>query len=189
MKSRYILLLLPVVCLLIFACTTNDNDIDPIRSEDPVTGTINGSIEHNGMDRSYILYVPESYDGTKAVPLVLNFHGYTSNAKDQMNYGDFRPLADKEGFIVVHPQGTLLDGKTHWNVGGWTLASKVDDVAFTEALLDHLSSEYKIDAKRVYSTGMSNGGYMSFLLACQLSNRIAAVASVTGSMTPQIFSS
>jgi len=149
--------------------------------------TINASITHDGMQRDYILYVPANYSAEKAVPLVLNFHGYTSNAKDQMGYGDFRPIADTAGFIIVAPQGTLLEGRTHWNVGGWTLASKVDDVGFTTALIDSLSAAYNIDQNRIYSTGMSNGGYMSYLLACQLSDKIAAVASVTGSMTPQIY--
>jgi len=151
--------------------------------------TIHESIVHDGEERTYILYVPANYTGESEVPLVFNFHGYTSNAKQQMGYGDFRPIADTAGFILVHPQGTLLKGKTHWNVGGWTLASKTDDVGFTSALLDSLVAEYKIDRSRVYATGMSNGGYMSFLLACQLSDKIAAVASVTGSMTPQTFNS
>ncbi|GAB5517917.1 MAG: PHB depolymerase family esterase [Rhodothermales bacterium] len=157
----------------------------PADVADVPTGTISATLEHDGQARDYILYVPASYTGEAEVPLVLNFHGYTSSAEDQMEYGDFRPIADTAGFIVVHPQGTLLDGKTHWNVGGWTLASTVDDVAFTSALIDAIAAEYAIDLDRVYSTGMSNGGYMSFLLACQLSDQIAAVASVTGSMTPQ----
>lgn len=150
--------------------------------------TITASITHDGLDRSYILYVPASYSAETEVPLIFNFHGYTSNATDQMWYGDFRPIADTAGFIVVHPQGTLLDGKTHWNVGGWTTASTIDDVGFTVALLDSLSAQYNIDPDRVYSTGMSNGGYMSFLLACQASDRFAAIASVTGSMTPETYS-
>ena len=149
--------------------------------------TINASLTHDGKDRSYILYVPDSYSGDTPVPLVLNFHGYTSNANDQMWYGDFRAIADTAGFLVVHPQGSLLNGITHWNVGGWTIGSTTDDVGFTEALLDELSTDYNIDQKRIYSTGMSNGGFMSFLLACQLSDRIAAIASVTGSMTPEIY--
>ena len=149
--------------------------------------TINASLTHDGKDRSYILYVPDSYSGDTPVPLVLNFHGYTSNANDQMWYGDFRAIADTAGFLVVHPQGSLLNGITHWNVGGWTIGSTTVDVGFTEALLDELSADYNIDQKRIYSTGMSNGGFMSFLLACQLSDRIAAIASVTGSMTPEIY--
>lgn len=148
---------------------------------------ITKSIMHDGEERSYILYLPANYTGETAVPLVFNFHGYTSNATEQMWYGDFRTIADTAGFIIVHPEGTLLNGSTHWNVGGWTLGSTTDDVGFTSSLIDALAEQYNIDLNRVYSTGMSNGGYMSFLLACQLGDKIAAVASVTGSMTPQIF--
>ena len=149
--------------------------------------TINGSITHDNLQRDYILYLPLNYDGSTSVPLVFNFHGYTSSASEQMFYGDFRAIADTAGFILVHPEGTLFNGNTHWNVGGWTLGSTVDDVGFTSALIDSLAADYNINLERVYSTGMSNGGYMSFLLACQLSDRIAAVASVTGSMTPETF--
>ncbi len=143
--------------------------------------TINGSITHAGIQRDYILYVPEIYTPGEAVPLILNFHGYTSNAFEQMFYGDFRPIADTAGFIVVHPMGTIdLLGNPHWNVGWGT--STVDDLGFTAALIDSLSAEYSINQDRVYSTGMSNGGFMSYHLACELSERIAAIASVTGTM-------
>ncbi len=114
--------------------------------------------------------------------------GITSNATEQMVYGDFREIADTANFIIVHPQGTKLNNEPHFNVGGWTVGSQVDDVGFTAAMIDEISTNYQIDANRIYSTGMSNGGYMSFLLACQLSDRIAAIASVTGSMTPETFS-
>jgi polyhydroxybutyrate depolymerase len=114
--------------------------------------------------------------------LVLNFHGYTSTAQQQMFYGDFRAIADTANFLLVHPQGTIdFAGQPHWNVGWGT--SNVDDVGFTSALIDSLATNYAVDLDRIYSTGMSNGGFMSFLLACQLSDKVAAVASVTGSMT------
>ena len=149
--------------------------------------TINGTIMHDNIQREYFLYVPASYDGTTAVPLVFCLHGYGSNASMNMTYTNFRGIADTAGFIVIHPQGTLLQGTSHWNVGGWTLGSTVDDVGFIVHLLDSISNAYNINPSRVYSTGMSNGGYMSFLLACQASDRFAAVASVTGSMTPQTY--
>jgi len=149
--------------------------------------TIYGSFTHDDMEREYILYVPENYTGNEKVPLILNYHGYGSNAGEQMNYGDFRSISDTAGFLVVHPEGTLLYGITHWNVGGWTIGSTVDDVGFSQALIDTLSADYNIDSTRVYATGMSNGGFMSFLLACQLSDRLAAIASVTGSMTPETY--
>ncbi len=137
---------------------------------------------HDSRVREYILYVPASYNPDIPVPLVLNFHGYTSNNLEQMFYGDFRPIADTAGFLVVHPMGTVdLLGNTHWNVG-WG-SSSVNDVGFTAALIDSLSVVYSINPDRVYSTGMSNGGFMSYHLACKLSGRIAAIASVTGAMT------
>jgi polyhydroxybutyrate depolymerase len=143
--------------------------------------TITGSFIHDGIQRDYILYVPASYVAGTQAPLVLNFHGYTSNAFEQMFYGDFRPIADTAGFLVVHPNGTVDQiGNQHWNVGWGT--STVDDVGFTNALIDTLSAHYDINQDRIYSTGMSNGGFMSYKLACDLSNRIAAIASVTGSM-------
>ena len=148
--------------------------------------TIDASITHGGLQRDYILYVPASYSAATSVPLVFNFHGYTSNANQQMWYGDFRPIADSEGFIIVHPEGTLDNsGTSHWNVG-WG-GSTVDDIGFTESLIDNLIASYNIDNNRIYSTGMSNGGFMSYQLACELSDRIAAIASVTGSMSTNWF--
>lgn len=144
--------------------------------------TLYESLLVEGEQREYILYVPESYSGQTAVPLLFNFHGYGSNAEEQMQYGDFRAIADTAGFLIVHPEGlTDLIGMSHFNVD-WGL-SDVDDVGFTDALIDHLDEGYNIDLNRIYSTGMSNGGFMSYHLACRLNERIAAIASVTGSMS------
>lgn len=144
--------------------------------------TINGTIQYDGLERSYILYIPAIYEAEgPEVPLILNFHGYTSTANEQMFYGDFRGIADTANFLVVHPMGTEDNsGTTHWNVG-WG-GSTVDDIGFTNALLDTLVANYQINEDRIYSTGMSNGGFMSYELACELSERIAAIASVTGTM-------
>ena len=149
--------------------------------------TIYASLTHDGIQRDYILYIPELYDGSSDVPLILNFHGFGSNATQQMFYGDFRDIADTEGFLLVHPEGTTVIGNQFWNVGFPGISSTIDDVGFTEALIDELAASYAIDLDRVYATGMSNGGFMSFLLACQLSEKIAAVASVTGAMTQDTF--
>lgn len=184
-----------VYCLLILSllsCADDMNDVDglsedPDTEESPVYGVQEVNITHDGQERSYLLYIPNSYDGASDVPLLFNFHGFTSNAREQMAYGDFRAIAEREGFIIAHPEGLRFNGSTHWNVGGWTVGSQVDDVDFTLEMIEDITSEYNIDQNRIYSTGMSNGGYMSFLLACQLSDKIAAIASVTGSMTPQTF--
>jgi polyhydroxybutyrate depolymerase len=149
--------------------------------------SLSETIMHDGIEREYLLYIPANYTGDEVVPVVLNFHGYGSTAIEQMWYGDFRAIADTAGFLLIHPQGTLLNGITHWNVGGWTIGSTADDVGFVDAMLDSVAVDYNIDTERIFATGMSNGGFMSFLLACQLSERIAAIAPVAGSMTPEIF--
>jgi polyhydroxybutyrate depolymerase len=149
--------------------------------------TIKKSFTHDGVERSYIMYIPAKYDEAQAVPLLFNFHGYGMTASSQLNYCDFRPIADTACFILVVPQGTLLGSKTHWKVGGWTVESTADDIGFANAMIDTLSANYNINSKRIYSTGFSNGGFFSFELACQLSNRIAAIGSVSGSMTPETY--
>ena len=150
--------------------------------------TFTNTINYQGIERGYIIHIPNSYTDKSEVPLILCFHGYSSSANIIMSYSGFNELSEKEGFIVVYPQGAIYkkSGKTHWNVG-YTLESKIDDIEFTNILLDNLFVKYRINKDRVYSTGFSNGGYMSFLLACQLSNRFAAVSSVAGSMTPETF--
>ena len=157
--------------------------------ESQAQGTINGIINYEDIDRTFILYVPSSYSSSSKQPLVFNFHGYGSNASEQMNYGDLRSQADANGFILVHPEA--LDdivGTSYWNIKGWS-ESVHDDVKFTENLINLLMDKYSINAERIYSTGMSNGGFFSFHLACNLSASFAAVASVTGSMTKSTFDS
>ncbi|MDG1062670.1 MAG: PHB depolymerase family esterase [SAR86 cluster bacterium] len=151
--------------------------------ESQAQGTIYGTISYEDIDRAFILYVPSSYSSSSKQPLVFNFHGYGSNASEQMAYGDLRSQADANGFILVHPEA--LDdifGRSYWNIKGWS-QSVHDDVKFTENLINLLMDKYSINAERIYSTGMSNGGFFSHHLACNLSASFAAVASVTGSMT------
>ncbi len=141
--------------------------------------TIVDSIFVGGIYRTYRLYVPTIYTGATARPLILNLHGYTSNALQQQQYTNFKPIADTANFLMVYPQGTK-DGSNqpYWNAGFST--TQVNDIAFLSALIDSLDLTYNINLNRVYSTGMSNGGFMSHTLACELSNRITAIASVTG---------
>jgi polyhydroxybutyrate depolymerase len=151
--------------------------------------TITKTMLHDSVLRTYILYIPANYSGTSPVPLLFNFHARGSSAAAQMLRGDFRPIADTAGFIIVHPQGTLFGGLTSWNVGGagFTLGMNTDDLGFTEAMIDTIARNYNVDLSRVYSAGFSNGGYFSFELACQLGSKIAAIASVGGSMTPETY--
>ena len=147
-------------------------------------GMLDSSVTHidleiEGLIRSYELHVPASYDGSQAFPLVMNFHGYTSNGTQQRGYTKMDETADAHDFIVAYPNG--LDSS--WNAGlccGESAMSGVDDVGFTRAILDDLGARGCIDLSRVYATGMSNGGFMSHRLACEVSDRIAAIAPVSG---------
>ena len=142
--------------------------------------TIYDSIIHNGVYRQFITYIPDSYDPLFEIPLLFNLHGKSQTAYGSMLYSDFRPISDTAIFMITYPQG-LLDntGDTHWNYG----QSSVDDIGFLSSLYNHLITNYNIDTKRVYSSGMSNGGAMSYYLACNMSDKIAAIASVTGAMS------
>ena len=142
--------------------------------------TINDSIIHDNLYRSYTTYIPAIYNTSQPTPLVFNFHGLTGSSAIAMWHADFRSIADTANFIIVHPQGLLnSSGETHWNVG--QIGTSINDIDFISTLLDSLSLEYNIDSDRVYSTGMSNGAYMSYRLACELSDKIAAIAPVAGS--------
>lgn len=168
--------------ILLFSLLTNFVLLSQQATED--------SFLHNDLDRSYVLYVPESYDPNSPTSLVLNLHGYSSNAGQQMIYSNFYTLSDADGFILVHPQGTIDEnGFAFWNSGLLGESIEIDDVGFLSNLIDTISSQYSINPDKIYSTGMSNGGFMSYKLACELSDKIAAVASVTGSMNESQLSS
>ena len=142
------------------------------------------TLEHDGVNREYFLHVPASYtDGTE-IPLLFNFHGFGGTSGSQLDWSDFRSLADTEGFVLVYPQGTDLDGTSHWNSGlpSEDNKSDADDFGFVNALIDHLSATYSVDPNRVYATGYSNGGFMSYSLACYHSDRFAAIAPVASTM-------
>jgi polyhydroxybutyrate depolymerase len=134
--------------------------------------------------RTYLVHVPKSYDGKKPYPVVLIYHGGGSNAAQMVRFSGLSEKADKAGFLAVYPNGTgRLEGVLTFNGGNccaYAAMNNVDDVGFTNALLDDLEKVLKVDAKRVYATGMSNGAIMVYRLASELSDRIAAIAPVGG---------
>jgi len=137
-------------------------------------------------ERSYYVHVPPKYDASKPTPVVLAFHGAGTNAPIMALSTGLSAKADEAGFIVVYPNGTGEGGLLLvWNSGGFRgpyARNRPDDVAFVAALLDDLATIVPIDRKRVYATGISNGGMMCYRLAAELSDRIAAVAPVAGAM-------
>lgn len=140
----------------------------------------NGSLETSGERRAYLLYVPESYDPAQPAPLVITFHGFSQWPAHQAQLSRWNDLADEYGFLVVYPSGTGFP--LRWLAGGsFSSREGVDkDIRFISDLIDRLESEYNLDPARIYANGMSNGGGMTFLLSCALSERIAAVGMVAG---------
>lgn len=145
-------------------------------------GTLDQSVMHVDLDfagttRSYELHVPASYDGSAPVALVLNFHGLTQTGNAQRAQSHMDDKADREGFIVAYPNAV----DNAWN-SGRDDTNDVDDVGFTRAVIADLGARGCIDLRRVYATGMSNGGGMSHRLACDAADVIAAVAPSSGQL-------
>jgi polyhydroxybutyrate depolymerase len=141
----------------------------------------NGSFVSSGEKREYLLYVPRSYDRSKPTPLVISMHGAGLWGAAQKETSQWNRLADSQGFIVVYPSGTGGNGVRVWRAESGPGLGK--DVRFISELIDRLKSSYNIDSTRIYANGLSNGGGMSFVLSCALSNRIAAVGMVAAAQT------
>ena len=136
----------------------------------------------DGLERTFILDLPRQLKPGAA--LVLVFHGFTSSAEQIRNESGFASLAEQHGFVVVYPQGSRDDkGRSFFNVGyAFHADSKVDDLRFVKTVVDQLVNDLKLDHRSVFSTGMSNGGDMSFYLASQPKPIVTAVAPIAGTM-------
>ena len=150
-------------------------------------GLMGEAVEHSvtvdGISRKYLVFAPKGFD--KPLPVVLAFHGGGGNARQMERYTRFNDLAAKEGFLVVYPEA--VDG--NWNDGRGIAGVRaqqenIDDVKFVRLIVDRISKEHKIDRSRVFSTGISNGAFMSHRLATEASDLIAAIAPVVGGMAP-----
>lgn len=143
----------------------------------------------DGKSRTYRLHIPDNLSAN--APLVFVFHGYSGSAAGIENYAGMNTVADREGFAVCYPQGL----KDQWNNGFWQVGysfhsnQDVDDVKFAKTLASYLQTEYNLSSKNTFTTGMSNGGDMSYLLACQAPDVFAAAAPVAGCMMEWIYNS
>lgn len=138
-------------------------------------------LDVDGTERRFIVHVPTAYDHQTAIPVVFAFHGYTNTPQQQEQWSMMSAKAEEAGFILVYPYGSGIP--SGWNGGDCCLPlSPPDDVAFVEAMIDWLEDQLCVDPARIYATGFSNGGFMSHRLACELSDRIAAVGPVAGMM-------
>jgi len=135
-----------------------------------------GTIVSSGEKREYVLYVPRSYERARPAPLVISLHGAGLWGAAQQDISQWNEVAEREGLIVVYPSGLGGRGPRAWRAGHSGADNR--DVRFISDLIDMLESAYSIDPARIYANGLSNGGGMSFVLSCTLSDRIAAVGLV-----------
>jgi polyhydroxybutyrate depolymerase len=144
-----------------------------------------GQVTVGGRERAWLVHVPPRYDGRTPLPVVIVLHGGGGSSSGAARQSGMSVKADKENFLAVYPDGSGVARSRllTWNSGnccGYAMKSGVDDIAFIRAMLDRLQRDYAVDAKRVYVTGISNGAMMAYRVACEMSDRIAAIAPVAG---------
>ncbi len=151
-------------------------------------GEYDKTIKVDGVDRHYLLHVPPNYDGKKPLPMIVALHGMGGNSADFEHRTRLNATADKDGFIVAYPDSTQWFGQKDWKT--WDTDNGIippgehsDDIKFLRALIDDTQSQAKVDDKRIFMAGISNGGMMTFHAAAALSDKIAAIAVVSGAMS------
>lgn len=142
----------------------------------------------DGRIRRFLVHLPPAYDAVRKLPVVIILHGGGGDYRYAQKMTGMSEKADAEGFIAVYPNGSgrIPDRFLTWNAGdccGYAVSRQVDDVGFIERLIHELDGRLAVDSSRIYLTGMSNGAMMAYLVACRLSEKIAAVACVAGSMS------
>ncbi len=176
-----------ILILLFNSCNNNENVITP--NQEIRKGLLNRSLLYQNQIREYLLYIPQSYSDDNPLPVMLNFHGFGGTAERHLQNADMRTLSESKGFILIYPQGTLLGGYPHWNPSpiGEGNKSSTDDLGFIDRLLSTLPEKINIDSSKIYACGYSNGGFLSYALACNLTDKIAAIGSVAGTMVSDTY--
>jgi polyhydroxybutyrate depolymerase len=162
---------------------------NPVRTP-PEVGTQTRTLTHQGATRTDRIRIPRGYNAAQPVPLLLVFHGGEGSPQAAEWGLGFNPLADRHGFIVAYPQGTANPAQGFgWNDGRvsprFPGREKVDDVGFIRELITRVSAEFNVDARRIYATGNSNGGFMVQRLGWELSDLLAAIAPCAGTLGPE----
>ena len=155
----------------------------------------NESILVDGLNRTYLLYLPSGFNSNESLPLVLNFHGGSGTANDQLYTADMRELADDQNFILVYPNAhpdPNSNQETNWQVvtSGdlpFTVPNPHSDIIFIDNLIDHLHIQLNVDLNRVYALGYSNGGGFTFDLGCRLNNKITGIGIVARTMYAETY--
>jgi polyhydroxybutyrate depolymerase len=167
------------------APATQPTPTDPPPTCPSLTAGVNEvTLSAGGAEHAVRVFVPTAYAG-RPLPVVLDWHGLGSNGTEQAMFSGYEAVAEAEGFLVVHPTGVPDDpaGPNSWQLVP-VVEGERDDLAFADALIDDLIANWCADPARVYSTGMSNGGFFTARLVCELADRIAAAVSVAGLFHP-----
>jgi polyhydroxybutyrate depolymerase len=159
--------------------------LPPITCKTPPhnAGDSTQTVSSGGLERTFLLHLAPSY-GRQAQPLIISYHGYSGNSKLMEGATGFSPLADKDGFIAVYPQGEESPPTWYAGNGGLGPTGSEDDLQFTGDMLDYLEKNYCVDSQRVYVTGFSLGGGMAYRVACDLGDRITAIGTASGAYYP-----
>ncbi len=145
--------------------------------------TVSGTMLHDNVERIHKIYVPSSYSKDKPAPLLLLIHGYSEPAGWILEYTKFQPLAEKYGFIIACPEGKINKAKVpSWDFQSTNDKGGLKDIDYISSFIDKLVTDYSINEKKIYITGFSQGGFMSYIAGCSLSKKIAAIAPVSGLM-------
>ena len=164
--------------------TDNDDSLNETCIDTSRSGMKRCDLKHDNLDRFYYVYTPSNLDSNESIPVLFAFHGYGSSAIRHLNYTNYFPISRFRKFYCdLSARSNNSYFISHWNVGGWTSKSTINDLDFVDTIIGLIKDKIQIDETRIYSSGMSNGGYMGYHLACNLSSKFAAIASVTGSMT------
>lgn len=160
----------------------NTNVLQPNNPSEPdkISEQLTISLTVDGNERNFIIYLPFGYNNASKLPMILAIHGGSGTPEGMIKIANFMPIADKEKIILVYPSGV----QKNWNDGRPTTPNQlgINDVSFFSQLCDYMISKYKVDGSRIYATGISNGGFMSSRLGCELSNKIAAIAVVAATI-------
>ena len=167
---RYIIILIAISVFLI-SCKKDDNSTtsgDKPSEQKTVNLTVDGN------PRNFIVYLPTGYNNAGKMPLIFAIHGGSGTPEGMINIANFKTIADRDKVVLVYPAGI----QKNWNDGRPTTPNQlgINDVSFFNQMCDYMINNYSVEGTKIFATGISNGGFMSSRLGCELSNRIAAIA-------------